>query len=184
MGDAMTLAPWYARVRTALPPRALIGLALIAVAAALLLTLIEDERLAVRALEREASALQARTAAAKTRSGANGREWKAGFEKHFPAASSLQEWVERIHAAASAAGVDVERTDYQISGEPTVGLTRYRITLPVKGAYRQVRAYVDGLLQAVPALALIDVELKRDAIGAATVDATLHLALYLREESQ
>jgi hypothetical protein len=55
--------------------------------------------------------------------------------------------------------------------------------LPVKGSYEQIRGFVAAVLNDVPAAALEDIGLRRDAIGARTLEARLKLTLFLRSEN-
>lgn len=104
------------------------------------------------------------------------------FAARLPAAGSLPDWLEHIEAAASTAGVTLERTEYRVSNDPAAGLARYQITLPVKGAYPQVRAFASALLETVPVLAITSLDMKRDTTGASAVEARLDVALYLRAD--
>jgi hypothetical protein len=56
-------------------------------------------------------------------------------------------------------------------------LVRYRMTLPVSGTYPQVRAFVVDVLRDVPAAALDDIQLRRDAAG--RIEARVRFSLFL-----
>ena len=58
-------------------------------------------------------------------------------------------------------------------------LTRYQLTLPVKGSYRQIRGFIAQVLTDVPASALEEIGFRRDTVGTDRIDARLRLTLYL-----
>lgn len=100
------------------------------------------------------------------------------LKARFPARDTLNDWIEKIEGASAASGAIVERAEYRHAGSDV--LTRYQIALPVKGSYAQLRTYVGELLTALPALAVTEVEMRRDGVGAPTLDARINATLFLR----
>jgi hypothetical protein len=98
----------------------------------------------------------------------------------FPVRSDAPEWLARVYAAAEERKLPLSRGEYVLSTDPQTGLVRYRIVLPVRGSYSQVREFVAATLQAVPALALDEITFERPKISEREVEARIRLTLYLK----
>ena len=57
---------------------------------------------------------------------------------------------------------------------------RYVVSLPVRGDYREIRQFLVALRSEFPTLAIEDVSLRRDNIGASDIEAQLRLILFTR----
>jgi len=101
------------------------------------------------------------------------------FYDGLPATAEVTQYVERIYAAASAEKLSLLRGEYTGAELPAAGLVRYKITLPLKGSYTQVRRFIAEATRTVPGLALDDVTLSRPNIGDAQVEARVQLSLFL-----
>lgn len=167
-------AKGWAQCRARLGPAGLCGIVIALAGLATHAGLVQP-----RASELAALAMPAAGASPLATSRPETGEPPANFSARLPPADSLPDWLERIEAAAAAAGVTLERTEYRVADE-AAGLARYQITLPVKGAYPQVRAFAAALLETVPALAITRLDLKREAIGVPAIEARLEVALYLK----
>lgn len=167
---------WGSRCWSRLGPAGVCGAVSIAAAAWLYGVHVQQREAELAELNARAPAAVAQAAVAEL----TPAQRAAAFQALFPKADTLPDWLERIEAASAATGVVVERTDYRAASDAPAGIARYQIALPVKGTYAQVRAFVAALLEAVPTLAVTDIDVKRDAIGSSTVDARLGVAVYLR----
>lgn len=172
----------WAACRAALGRSGLAGVALMLAALAFFATAVQQRQVDAQRLQEQTDVLQERHGKPRAHpdGAATPEEELRAFIEYFPPAATLQDWIERIQLAGAASGVNVERADYKLASEQAAGLTRYQITLPVKGTYAEIRSFVASLLEVVPTLALVDIDLKRDAIGAAAVEARLTLSLFLR----
>jgi Tfp pilus assembly protein PilO len=133
-----------------------------------------------------------RTAAASTREGLSEAPVRAAirdaspaaelrrFYEMFPARSDAPELLSRVYSAAEDRSLLLSRGEYVRSTDPQTGLARYRIVLPVRGSYSQVREFVAATLQAVPVLALDEVSFERPKISEGEVEARIRLTLYLK----
>lgn len=101
------------------------------------------------------------------------------FYNGLPATAEVTQYVERIYAAASAEKLSLMHGEYTGAELPAAGLVRYKITLPLKGSYGQVRRFIAEATKTVPGLALDDVTLSRPNIGEAQVEARVQLSLFL-----
>ncbi|PPD18607.1 MAG: hypothetical protein CTY27_01280, partial [Methylotenera sp.] len=62
-------------------------------------------------------------------------------------------------------------------------LARYEIVLPVTGQYTQIRQFIAQVLHQLPALALSDMQLKRENAQSPLVEAQLIFVLMLKGDS-
>jgi hypothetical protein len=93
-----------------------------------------------------------------------------------PAAAAA---LRRLFAAASEAGLELSQGEYRLTEVKEAHLRRYQLSLPVYGAYPDIRAFVAQALNADPALALNAIQLRRDSIETPELDALLNFTLYL-----
>ncbi len=167
----------------------LAGLALLAAGAVLWLGAQRpDERRAER-LRSDVADLRVRLRSAGE-SGEDGRSrppaTRAGqlatFYEFFPAVASLPDWLAVLNTAAAKNGLVLESGDYALlpaRGEQR--LARYEMTLPLKGSWPQLRGFVAEVMDKIPAAALEDLALRREAVGAPQVEAKLKFVLWLGE---
>ena len=102
------------------------------------------------------------------------------FYDLFPPRSDAPQWLSRMYAVAAEKRLPLLRGEYLLSTDPQTGLVRYRIVLPVRGSYAQVRTFVAATLRAVPAMALDEVSFERPKISEPEVEARIRLTLYLK----
>lgn len=106
----------------------------------------------------------------------------AAFYHALPTANSTPDWLEIIYLAAQEQNLKLEQGDYRTAREQVGRLTRYQITLPVKGPYLQIRQFVAAVLSQVPAASLDAIKFERQKIGESTIEAKIKLTLYLGNE--
>jgi hypothetical protein len=131
--------------------------------------------LKVERAERKAAAVRSGAEAAPL-SPAQRRE---RFYNALPATTEVTQYVERIYAAANAEKLSLMHGEYTGADLPTADLVRYKITLPLKGSYAQVRRFIAESKKTVPGLVLDDVAVSRPNIGEAQVEARVQLSLFL-----
>ena len=109
------------------------------------------------------------------------------FYARFPNGASLPKWLSLINETAVEQGLLLNRGDYkltQIKASPINSksgqLSRYEIVLPVTGQYSQIRQFIAQVLYQLPALALSEMQIKRENTLAPTVDARLVFVLMLQ----
>lgn len=101
------------------------------------------------------------------------------FYKAFPPRPDAPDWLEKLYAVAAQEGLQIHHGEYSVAPDSKTDLAKYRILLPLKGTYAQIRGFLGGALQEVPYLALDDVDLKRPTVGDERVEARVRLSLYL-----
>lgn len=104
------------------------------------------------------------------------------FHAFFPGMDTLPDWVGQIHVAAQRSGLSLDQGDYQLQQTARERLARYQVRLPVKGSYPQLRRFIAEVLEKVPAAALEDVIVRRDAPGQPLLDARVTFTLFLGAE--
>ena len=105
------------------------------------------------------------------------------FYKQFPAGASLPKWLRLIDTTALKRHLVLNRGDYKLTQSKQGQLQRYEIVLPVSGSYVQIRQFIADVLQQLPALALSDLQMKRDNAMSPTVEARLVFVLFLQGDS-
>lgn len=106
-------------------------------------------------------------------------EERAAFYRQFPAQTDATRWIERIYRAAAAEKLALTRGEYVLVPVADSGLSRYQISLPVRGSYGHIRRFVAATLASVPNLTLDDLSLQRQSIGDTQVEGRIRLSLYL-----
>lgn len=105
----------------------------------------------------------------------------AAFYAAFPRTSELPDAMQTLYDAAQAEELALERGDYRLVRERGQRHVRYEISLPVKGAYPQLRRFLANALAALPTLAVDEVQFSRPQIADALVECRLSLSIYLVE---
>jgi hypothetical protein len=103
----------------------------------------------------------------------------AAFYGSFPSPVALPDQLEKIFHVAEAQSLQLEQGDYKVVMDTTGKLTRFQITYPVKGTYPQIRKFVAGALESVPALALSGIQFERKKVGDTTVEARIRFVVFL-----
>ena len=107
----------------------------------------------------------------------------AEFYKQFPAGASLPKFLRLIDTTALKRHLVLNRGDYKLTQSKQGQLQRYEIVLPVSGSYVQIRQFIADVLQQLPALALSDLQIKRDNAMSPIVEARLVFVLFLQGDS-
>jgi len=105
----------------------------------------------------------------------------AELQARLPAAEGALEAVQVIHSAAARHGVKLAAGEYRLLREgssPT--MQRYQITLPASGAYLDVRAWMAAVMNALPTIAIEELSLVRQDVGAPGLETRVRWTLYLK----
>jgi Tfp pilus assembly protein PilO len=103
----------------------------------------------------------------------------ARFYGLFPPTEKLADEVARIHKLGRAAGLDLEQGEYRLERR-SVGLWAYRVNLPVRGTYPQLRDFLAALLRDVPIASVEALRFERKRAADAQLDAQLRLTVHVR----
>jgi Tfp pilus assembly protein PilO len=107
----------------------------------------------------------------------------AEFYKLFPSGVTLPSQIELIEKMALKQKIVLNRGDYKLTKAKQGQLMRYEIILPLAGSYTQIRQFIVAVLQRMPALALSDMQIKRENVATPTVQARLVFTLFLQGDS-
>jgi hypothetical protein len=139
----------------------------------------QEETLATQAravkAERLAEAVRKGTAAAPQTAAGRRDQFYAGLSQQ----EQVTQRVDGIYAAATAEGLVLMHGEYAGADLPKAGLARYRIVLPMKGTYGQVRRFIKTATANTPGLALDDLDLVRQNVADSQIEARVHLSLFM-----
>ncbi len=105
----------------------------------------------------------------------------AAFMATLAPKKDMQELVKTVFDQAQKFGLTLTQAEYKLSYQQDGGYYTYQMLAPVKGAYPELRRFVDGVLEAVPAAALEEVWFKRDGIASGIAEAKLRFVFYLKD---
>jgi hypothetical protein len=105
------------------------------------------------------------------------------FYNLFPPAVALTDDLERLHRLARRAGLELAQGEYRLERRAT-GLWAYRVTLPVRGSYPQLREFVDTVLKDMPVASIDSLRFERKKAAESELEAQLRLTFHIRPETQ
>ncbi len=130
------------------------------------------------ALHLAAERLQTRTPFQPVSSGGRADEVRR-FYSLLPQVERLPHELERLYGLARTARVDLLQGEYRFEKSPG-GLVSYRITLPIRGTYQQIREFVGATLKNMPTASLDALRFERKRIGDAQLEAQVRMTMYFR----
>ncbi|HWP11480.1 MAG TPA: type 4a pilus biogenesis protein PilO [Ramlibacter sp.] len=133
-----------------------------------------------------AQALQLRIAQAGPGSNARARpmdEQLAAFYGNFPKEHEAPDAVGKIAAIAQRDGLILQQAEYKAERDTTGKLTRFQVSLPLKGEYQTLRRFLSDLHAEIPIASLEQVQFERRKVGDSQVDAKVRLVIYLGKAS-
>lgn len=144
---------------------------------------------AVRPAERELAASRAAAerlrvpAAVRPVAGEGREEELARFYALFPPIDRLADELARVYGLARKSGLELQQGEYRVERR-SAGLISYRVSLPVRGSYHQIRAFVGALLTDVPIASLDALRFERKKSGDAQLEAQLRLTVHFRPSKE
>lgn len=171
-----------------------IGLALVAFSIVFFVAAILPRWAESEALMEKADAIEARLGVEPAPEGAGptqqkrrpkrkirGDEALQAFYAFFPKIDSSPLWIKELVQVAEARGVEISGTEYRLVRGKDLQLARYEMVLPLRARYPELRGFIADALRVVPALALVDVAIKREGVESELLEASLKFNLYLKE---
>jgi len=104
------------------------------------------------------------------------------FHAFFPERTQISAALGEFDRLAAQRQLVLASGDYKYSEEKNLRLGRYELRLPVRGSYTQVYSLIAAALNAMPALALDEIVIKRESRLAGEVEAQLRFSLYVRQD--
>jgi Tfp pilus assembly protein PilO len=111
------------------------------------------------------------------------------FYRIFPKAVDLPQALATIYQVANKQRLALNSGDYKFNKVKDSNtsyekkLTKYEIVLPIKGQYLQIQRFISDVLQKLPALALLDMQVRRENSMNQNVDARLVFVIFVKGES-
>lgn len=103
------------------------------------------------------------------------------FRELFPPLDRMPDELERLYALARGAGLDLQQGEYRLERRQA-GLAAYRITLPARGAYPQLRGFISAVLSDIPVASVDALRLERRKAADAQLEAQLSLTIWFRND--
>lgn len=101
----------------------------------------------------------------------------------FPSEPQRNATLARLLEIARNQGLQVPTGDYRLTASKDGPLERYVLNLPVKGGYLPIRRYVASVRAEFADLAVDEIALRREHIGAGEVEAQLRFVLFGRKDA-
>ncbi len=181
--EASALNTLLARARFALVnPNWLLlaGSLLVLLAATTHLLLLPGREAAIAAGERRLAQLERNTRRLQIEHQSAPEQGRPQLLQRFPDESRLPGELGRLLNLAESGGLQFSAGEYRLVAGKEKLLDRYVVSLPVLGDYREIRQFLLTLRDEFPNLAIEDVSLRRDSIGAGEIEAQLRLVIFIR----
>lgn len=164
-----------------------IGLGLLVVSSIYFFSVVVPQESDLRKLKERAETLQAQALSKQTSGDAesgvkmSGDQALQAFYDFFPRVDSSPFWIRELVRIAQKHGVELSSSEYRLVNDNDARLARYEMILPVKGKYSQVRAFMAAALEAVPAMAISAIAIKRENVTSEKLEVRLEVNLYLNK---
>ncbi len=164
-----------------------IGLGLLVVSSIYFFSVVVPQESDLRKLKERAETLQTQALSKQTSGDAesgvkmSGDQALQAFYDFFPRVDSSPFWIRELVRIAQKHGVELSSSEYRLVNDNDARWARYEMILPVKGKYSQVRAFMAAALEAVPAMAISAIAIKRENVTSEKLEVRLEVNLYLNK---
>lgn len=110
-------------------------------------------------------------------------EQLAAFYRSFPSERDATDWIGNIAAIAQRDGLMLQEAEYKANRDRTGKLTRFQMSLPLRGEYQTIRRFLSDLRAEIPVVSLEQVQFERQKVGDPLVDAKVRLIIFLERAS-
>lgn len=101
------------------------------------------------------------------------------FYNLFPPSDRLTGETARLHRLGRAAGLDLQQGEYRLERRQA-GLWAYRVTLPVRGTYPQLRDFLGAVLKDMPIASIEGVRFERKRAAETQLEAQVRVTVHVR----
>jgi hypothetical protein len=101
------------------------------------------------------------------------------FYSLFPPLEKLPDQLDLIYGLAKSAKLELLQGEYRLE-KPPVGLAYYRVNLPLRGSYLQIRQFIGATLKSMPVASLEALRFERKRAGDTRIEAQVRLTIYFR----
>ena len=101
----------------------------------------------------------------------------------FPPVEGLTAELEKLYSLARGASLELQQGEYRLENRSD-GLAAYRVTLPIRGGYPQIREFMGLVLKEMPIASVDALRFERKKVGDTQLDAQVRLTLHLRSTGE
>jgi len=170
------------QVLEVLGPAGVVALGVLLFGVAFFFSALDPAEREVQAQALGAERLRTRTLAQPGAAGDPGDDLRR-FYALFPPTERLSGELQRLHALARKANVELQQGEYRLDAKKP-GLAAYHVSLPIRGAYPQIREFVAATLAEVPIASLDALRFERKKAGETSLEAQVRLTLYFRPQDE
>lgn len=105
------------------------------------------------------------------------------FYALFPPTERIGGELERLVALARKASVELQQGEYRLEAK-SAGPEAYRVSLPIRGTYPQIREFVETTLTDVPIASIDGLRFERKNAREGVLDAQVRLTIYFRPKEE
>lgn len=144
--------------------------------------------LALHPLEQETAFMHSRLYAAHSKANVQSLTFDSGdrqkelgnFFDSLPAEQDVTDILASISAVAEASRIELKQAEYRVDekGKPRL---EYGLYFPVEGGYANIRHFVFRVLADHPAMALDQVNFRRDRVNDSVLKAEIRFTLFVRQ---
>ena len=137
---------------------------------------------AERELEAQRSAAErfkSRSPYQKVASGNGASSELSRFHSLFPPIERLTDELEKLYSLARNAKLELQQGEYRLEARGP-GLAAYRVTLPIRGSYPQIREFIGAVLEEMPIASVDALRFERKKAVEAQLEAQVRLTIHFR----
>jgi Tfp pilus assembly protein PilO len=97
----------------------------------------------------------------------------------LPGEENVTDILAMIYSVAEASKIEIKQAEYQLDDKSKQSM-EYRIVFPVQGEYANIRFFVFRVLSDHPAIALDQINFKRDKVNDSLLKAEIKFSLFLK----
>lgn len=101
------------------------------------------------------------------------------FYNLFPPVEQLADQLEQLYGLARRAQLEFSQGEYRLE-KRNAGLWAYRVVLPIRGTYPQIRRLVGSVLESMPIASVDGMRFERKKVGDTVLEGQLRLTLHFR----
>lgn len=104
------------------------------------------------------------------------------FSDGLPLLATNAKDIQKLFALAKEGDIELTKAEYQLTADPGAEFVRYQVTVPVKHRYPIIRRFAAGAMNALPHLALDELQFARSQASDDVVEAQLRFTLFYRAQ--
>lgn len=158
----------------------LAGLGLLGLALVCVWTVVLPQRDGLAGLREQLATAQAQSSSGGPGAATGPARQSSDFIRKLPSRRDLPAILGIVLQQAEAANLNLESGSYEWRASKDGGPGQYRIALPVRGSYPEIRRFVEATLVAAPAVALESLHFTRDDVATSAVDADVSFVVFVR----